>query len=148
MVRALSKAARSKCTIAKDGTVSASSSATATSTRSPHRQHQQHHHIPYLNSKLTHFLKGSLGGNCRTVLICCAQHAEKLASLTSTTLTTGALIRRVPCPAKVNHLALLGHPGGSGSGSSSSHPGGNGTTGASSHGVWVRETDTESLLLQ
>jgi kinesin family protein 6/9 len=28
-------------------------------------------HVPYRSSKLTHFLKDSIGGNCRTRLIAC-----------------------------------------------------------------------------
>ena len=29
-------------------------------------------HIPYRSSKLTHFLKDSIGGSCRTLLVACA----------------------------------------------------------------------------
>lgn len=28
-------------------------------------------HVPYRSSKLTHFLKDAIGGNCRTLLIAC-----------------------------------------------------------------------------
>ena len=29
-------------------------------------------HVPYRSSKLTHYLKDSIGGNCRTLLVACA----------------------------------------------------------------------------
>lgn len=28
-------------------------------------------HVPYRSSKLTHFLKDSIGGNCQTLLVAC-----------------------------------------------------------------------------
>lgn len=63
-------------------------------------------HVPYLDSKLTHLLKDSLGGNCRTVMLA---HVSPCLSDYHQTLTTllfcakGRLIQNSPRP---NRLLL------------------------------------------
>lgn len=42
-------------------------------------------HVPYRQSKLTHFLKDSIGGNCKTVLVaCCWGDGDQLGETLST----------------------------------------------------------------
>lgn len=39
-------------------------------------------HVPYRSSKLTHFLKDSIGGNCQTRLIACIYSDVRCTSFT------------------------------------------------------------------
>ncbi|EOD35745.1 hypothetical protein EMIHUDRAFT_71030, partial [Emiliania huxleyi CCMP1516] len=52
-------------------------------------------HVPYRDSKLTHLLSDSLGGNCRTSLIVCASQASLDASETTGALDFGARAMQV-----------------------------------------------------
>ena len=45
-------------------------------TEKGNKKHKSADHIPYRQSKLTHLLKDSIGGNCRTVMIATAWPEE------------------------------------------------------------------------
>jgi len=59
-------------------------------------------HVPFRDSVLTRLLKESLGGNCKTTLLCCCSPAEADLKETVSTLRFGARAKRVRNHAKVN----------------------------------------------
>lgn len=59
-------------------------------------------HIPLRDSKLTKILDGSIGGNCKTVLLVCASAAAENASETVSTFDFASRAMRVEVDAKVN----------------------------------------------
>ena len=63
-------------------------------------------HVPYRDSKLTHLLSDSLGGNCRTSLIVCASQASLDASETTGALDFGARAMQVKVSATVNSTTV------------------------------------------
>jgi len=58
--------------------------------------------VPYRNSTLTKFLKGSLGGNARTLVICTASPQPVHADMTRSTLNFGARAQKIVNAPKVN----------------------------------------------
>merc|ERR1719361_2785238 len=59
-------------------------------------------HVPLRDSKLTRILDGSLGGNCRTVLLVCVSPAVEHTQETCSTLEFASRAMRVEVNAKVN----------------------------------------------
>ena len=59
-------------------------------------------HVPYRDSKLTRVLEGSVGGNCRTTLLCCASPAADSTSETLSALSFAQRAMRCECKAVVN----------------------------------------------
>lgn len=59
-------------------------------------------HTPYRQSKLTHLLKDSLGGNCKTLLIANVYGEQQHLEETISTLQFAARVRLVPNDATVN----------------------------------------------
>ncbi|CAI8026287.1 Centromere-associated protein E, partial [Geodia barretti] len=59
-------------------------------------------HIPYRDSKLTHILKKSLGGNAKTAIICTITPAEH--NETELTLKFALSVKKVKNRPVVNHL--------------------------------------------
>lgn len=59
-------------------------------------------HVPYRDSKLTRVLEGSVGGNCRTTLLCCASPAADSTSETLAALSFAARAMRCECKAVIN----------------------------------------------
>eukprot|EP00937_MAST-01D_sp_MAST-1D-sp2_P002693 g2693.t1 len=68
-----------------------------------------HFHVPFRESKLTRLLSGSLGGNARTVLLCCISPSASNADETRSTLQFGERAKRVRNRVRVNeaHDSLL-----------------------------------------
>ncbi len=58
-------------------------------------QKQGSAHIPYRNSKLTRILKQSLGGNSRTIIICCITPSDKHYAETVSTLKFAGFAKRI-----------------------------------------------------
>ncbi|KAI3916128.1 hypothetical protein MKW98_004569 [Papaver atlanticum] len=52
-------------------------------------------HIPYRDSKLTRFLQDSLGGNCRTALLCCCSPSTLNSSESLSTIRFGARAKHI-----------------------------------------------------
>ena len=63
-------------------------------------------HVPYRRSKLTHLLKDSLGGNCRTALVACVWPAAEHLDQTLATLKFAERMRCVVTRPVVNRLRL------------------------------------------
>jgi centromeric protein E len=61
-------------------------------------------HVPYRDSKLTRLLSTSLGGNSRTVLLCCISPAACCFDETRSTLQFGERAKRVRNKVRVNYL--------------------------------------------
>ena len=59
-------------------------------------------HVPFRESKLTRLLSGSLGGNARTVLLCCISPAVSCIDETRSTLLFGERAKRVRNRVRVN----------------------------------------------
>lgn len=59
-------------------------------------------HIPYRQSKLTHMLKDSLGGNCKTYMIACIWPVAEHDDQTTATLSFAKRMRRVKNAPRVN----------------------------------------------
>lgn len=59
-------------------------------------------HVPYKNSKLTHILKSSLGGNARTAIICTMSPARSQAEQSRNTLLFASHAKEVSTKAQVN----------------------------------------------
>merc|ERR1719440_2278655 len=59
-------------------------------------------HTPYRQSKLTHLLKDSLGGNCKTLLIANVYGESTHLEETISTLQFAARVRLVPNEASIN----------------------------------------------
>ncbi|WOH10387.1 hypothetical protein DCAR_0729855 [Daucus carota subsp. sativus] len=59
-------------------------------------------HVPYKNSKLTHILKTSLGGNARTAIICTMSPARSQAEQSRNTLLFASHAKEVSTKAQVN----------------------------------------------
>ncbi|GAA47782.1 kinesin family member 6/9 [Clonorchis sinensis] len=61
-------------------------------------------HVPYRQSKLTHFLKNSVGGKCRTVFIANVWNEDRFLEETISTLRFASRVMRIPChPAVQEH---------------------------------------------
>ena len=54
-----------------------------------HDTHGRHVHVPFRDSVLTRLLKESLGGNCKTTLLCCCSPADADLKETLSTLRFG-----------------------------------------------------------
>ena len=67
-------------------------------------------HVPYRRSKLTHVLKDSLGGNCRTALVACVWPSLPHADQTQSTLKFACRMAMVATDPLVNRTG--GHGGG------------------------------------
>jgi len=59
-------------------------------------------HIPYRDSKLTHLLKESIGGNCKTFLVITASLAAEYADETLSTLRFGSRAKAIKNRVRVN----------------------------------------------
>ncbi|KAH8094971.1 hypothetical protein JL720_2239 [Aureococcus anophagefferens] len=59
-------------------------------------------HVPYRDSKLTRVLEGSVGGNCKTTLLCCCSPSADSTSETLAALAFAARAMRCECKAVVN----------------------------------------------
>ncbi|XP_020114772.1 kinesin-like protein KIN-1 isoform X1 [Ananas comosus] len=59
-------------------------------------------HIPYRDSKLTRILQDTLGGNSRTVLLCCCSPSPSDASESLSTLRFGTRTKLIKTPMKIN----------------------------------------------
>ena len=59
-------------------------------------------HIPYRDSKLTHLLRDSLGGNSKTSMVICLASDNANKDETISTLRFGARAKRIKCVVKVN----------------------------------------------
>ena len=57
--------------------------------------HQKSQHVPYRESKLTHFLKDSLGGDSKTMVIIQVSPCEKDAQETLSTLNFGQRVSQI-----------------------------------------------------
>ncbi len=60
-------------------------------------------HVPYRQTKLTHVLKDSLGGNCRTVFIACVWCESRHMEETVSTLRLASRMMRVRNEASVGY---------------------------------------------
>lgn len=60
-------------------------------------------HVNYRNSKLTHFLKDGLGGNCKTLLVACAWGDERYLDETMSTCRFADDIQKVEVHAEKNN---------------------------------------------
>ncbi|XP_071719849.1 kinesin-like protein KIN-4C isoform X2 [Rutidosis leptorrhynchoides] len=60
-------------------------------------------HVPYRDSKLTLFLKDSLGGNCKTLMIACVSPADVNVKETVNTLRYANHARKIQNKPMVNH---------------------------------------------
>ncbi|KAK9818001.1 hypothetical protein WJX72_005592 [[Myrmecia] bisecta] len=63
-------------------------------------------HVPYRSSKLTHFLKDSIGGNCQTLLIACVWSDEDQLSETLSTCRFAQRMMQVTVDAQKNKGGL------------------------------------------
>ena len=63
-------------------------------------------HVPYRDSKLTRVLEGSVGGNCKTTLLCCCSPSGDSTSETLAALAFAARAMRCECKAVVNEADL------------------------------------------
>jgi hypothetical protein len=63
-------------------------------------------HIPYLNSKLTHLLKDSLGGNTKTVMMCCVSPEMEHYHQTYYTLMYASRAKKVRNYTLVNRVEI------------------------------------------
>ncbi|KAJ4956807.1 hypothetical protein NE237_013590 [Protea cynaroides] len=61
-------------------------------------------HIPYRDSKLTRILQDALGGNSRTVLLCCCSPSTLNASESLSTLRFGARAKHIKTSPRVNSI--------------------------------------------
>jgi len=64
-------------------------------------------YVPYRDSKLTHMLQDSLGGNCRTALVVCASPAAVDGGESAGTLDFGARAMKVKTHATINSQTVL-----------------------------------------
>ncbi|KAH8866671.1 Kinesin-like protein KIF9 [Schistosoma japonicum] len=62
-------------------------------------------YIPYRQSKLTHFLKNSIGGRCQTVLIANIWNKYVFLNETSSTLRFANRAMSIPCKPEVNQMS-------------------------------------------
>ncbi|KAH8044730.1 hypothetical protein JL720_16996 [Aureococcus anophagefferens] len=62
-------------------------------------------HVPYRDSKLTRVLEGSVGGNCKTALLCCCSPSADSTSETLAALAFAA--RAMRCECKAVHAAAV-----------------------------------------
>ena len=69
-----------------------------------HPGHGHHGHVPFRNSVLTRLLQESIGGNCKTTLICCASPADADRTETLSTLRFAARAKLVR-----NHATTTRH---------------------------------------
>ena len=63
---------------------------------------ERHGHVPYRSSVLTRLLSDSIGGNCKTTLVCCASPADADLTETLSTLRFAARAKLVRNHARVN----------------------------------------------
>lgn len=73
-------------------------------------------HIPYRQSKLTHLVKDSLGGNCQTVLVACVWPRRDHAWETLSTMRFAARMKNVETNPVRNRLVSQDSGGGNGQG--------------------------------
>ena len=59
-------------------------------------------HVPYRSSKLTHVLRDSLGGSCRTALVACLWPDAAQLDQTTATLRFAARMGRIECAPVAN----------------------------------------------
>ena len=59
-------------------------------------------HVPYRQTKLTHFLKDSLGGNCRTLMLACIWPETRHLEESISTLQLAQRMMRVQNKASIN----------------------------------------------
>ena len=59
-------------------------------------------HIPFRDSKLTHLLRDSLGGNSKTTMVICMASDDENRDETMSTLRFGQRAKRIQCAASVN----------------------------------------------
>ncbi|CAM9455689.1 unnamed protein product, partial [Chrysoparadoxa australica] len=72
-------------------------------------------YIPYRNSKLTYLLKDSLGGNCKTLMMCNVRSAPLFFQQTMTSLRYAARARDIKnVPHRVVDASVTGSSGGQG----------------------------------
>ncbi len=62
--------------------------------------------VPYRNSKLTHLLKDSLGGNCKTVMITNVRSGSEYFSQTKVSLDLAATARTIRNKSQVNRNVM------------------------------------------
>ena len=67
-----------------------------------------HMHVPFRDSVLTRMLQESLGGNCKTTLLCCCSPAEADTAETLSTLRFGGRAKLVQQHAKINATVDMG----------------------------------------
>jgi hypothetical protein len=80
-----------------------SNSATGSVATTSHKpDHKPTTHIPYLNSKLTHYLKEALGGNCRTAMITTLHSTHD--SVAATALMYAEWASKIRHTVHVNHV--------------------------------------------
>jgi hypothetical protein len=63
-------------------------------------------HVPHLNSKLTHMLKDTMGGNCRTIMIACIGTENDQYHHTLQTLGYGSRAMKVRNSPRMNRYFL------------------------------------------
>ena len=61
-------------------------------------------HVPFRDSKLTHLLRDSLGGNAKTTMCVCLASDAKNEDETMSTLRFGSRAKRIQCVAKLNRV--------------------------------------------
>jgi len=61
-------------------------------------------HVPYRDSKLTHILRNSLDGNCKTTLVVCATHHAFNRDETISTLNFAQRVKKIKTKAKKNDV--------------------------------------------